>query len=294
MSDVAAARLALGTVQFGKRYGIANKDGQVREADVGAILAEARGAGIDTLDTAVAYGESEACLGRVGIDGWNVVTKLPPIPPGTDDVGRWVERSIAASLERLRVPQLHGLLLHDASQLLGDAGPSLDAALRAAAEAGKVRRFGVSVYGPAELGTILERYAPTLVQLPFSVLDRRLVSSGMLARLGERGIEVHVRSIFLQGLLLMPPERRPPAFARWAPLLARWDAFLAERRLDGVTACVGFALAHPGIARVVFGVDGVAHLRQILAAAAQGPLEVPPELACEDLDLINPTRWRIS
>src|SRR5450755_1692147 len=80
------ARIALGTVQFGLPYGIANRAGQVAHADVAAILAYARSAGVDTVDTAIAYGDSEKCLGDVGMQSWRVVSKLPPVPSACRNV----------------------------------------------------------------------------------------------------------------------------------------------------------------------------------------------------------------
>lgn len=102
-------RLALGTVQFGLAYGVANRVGQPSEDSAAAIVAAARRAGIDTLDTAIAYGDSERRLGEIGVDGWRVVTKLPPMPAGTSDVGEWVRRSVDGSLARLGVTRAMGL-----------------------------------------------------------------------------------------------------------------------------------------------------------------------------------------
>ena len=95
------SRLALGTAQFGLSYGVANRGGQVDSRAVSAILARAAAAGVDTLDTAVSYGESEAVLGRAGVRGWKVVTKLPGLPPDVRDVAAWVDGQVRGSLDRL-------------------------------------------------------------------------------------------------------------------------------------------------------------------------------------------------
>ena len=111
-------KLVLGTVQFGLPYGIANQVGQVSLAEGTSILQLATACGIDTLDTAIAYGESEQRLGQIGVKGWQIVSKLPPIPDGTAQPIRWVETEVASSLQNLNVSSLYGLLLHRPLQLL--------------------------------------------------------------------------------------------------------------------------------------------------------------------------------
>src|SRR5262245_8105630 len=125
-------RLALGTVQFGLRYGIANEIGQVGRDQAAAILAHAHAAEVDTLDTAIGYGQSEQRLGEIGVAGWRVVSKLPSIPESCADVSRWVHESLDGSLSRLGIPKLYGLLLHRPQELLGRNGPALHRALLAA------------------------------------------------------------------------------------------------------------------------------------------------------------------
>lgn len=286
------ARLALGTVQFGLNYGVASETGQVSLEDVGAIVRAAREMGLDTLDTASAYGESEARLGSTGVADWHVVTKLRAAPVGCGDVDEWVRESVRGSLHRLRVPQLDGLLVHDADQLRAGRGPALFDALRALKDDGLVRKIGVSIYDADELDALSPRYRFDLVQAPFNVFDRRLAESGWLARLTDDGTEVHVRSVFLQGLLVTPADRHPAYFQRWAALWAAWRTWLREHEITPVAGALGVALAEPGISRVVVGVDTLSHLREIAASAA-GPLQSPPRsLATDDVFLINPSLWR--
>ena len=91
-------RIALGTAQFGMDYGIANTKGQVTRSEVKEIIQLAESRGIDTIDTAIVYGESEACLGDAGVQGFKVITKLPPLPESCTDVGGWVQEGILGLL----------------------------------------------------------------------------------------------------------------------------------------------------------------------------------------------------
>ena len=288
------SRLALGTVQFGGPYGIANHRGQVSRQDAADILALAAAAGLNTLDTAIAYGQAEDTLGEVGVPQWHVVSKLPAIPECQGDVSCWVYESVADLLQRLRIPRLRGLLLHRSQDLAGPHGEALHQALMALKTRGMVEKIGVSIYAPEELDVLWSRIPLDLVQAPLSIVDRRLATSGWLKRLSDAGTEVHVRSVFLQGLLLMESSRRPAQFSRWQTLWEAWDRWLDSHALTPLQACLGFALSHSTVDRVVVGVDNVTQLQEILAAVGAAPVVPLDALASEDLDLINPSRWNIS
>lgn len=284
-------RLALGTAQFGLNYGIANRQGQVGLVECRAILDLARENGIDLLDTAIAYGQSEASLGSVGVNGWRVVTKLPSHPEACTDVAAWVREQVNASAARLGVSRLYGLLLHRPAQLLRESGQVLYAALCRLKSENVVEKIGISIYSADELEKLCANYVFDLIQAPFNVLDRRLINTGWLARLHSQGVEIHVRSIFLQGLLLMPPETRPQAFARWQPIWQNWDSWLEEHQLTPLQACLHYALSFSEIAQVVVGVDSSTQLKQIIKDAGGCFPPLPEAFRTNDTDLLDPARW---
>lgn len=284
-------KLALGTAQFGLNYGIANHGGQVSQAEAGRILALAAARGIDMLDTAIAYGDSEQALGQLGVADWQIVTKLPSLPDDCKDVAAWVEMQISGSLARLGVARLHGVLLHRPDQLFGPHGAQLLFALKNLKEQGMTRKIGVSVYAPDELERLFNAMDFDLVQAPLNILDRRLMDSGWAQRLKGLGVELHVRSVFLQGLLLMPSNMRPAKFSRWAALWSAWERWLAETGLTPLQACLNFALALPEVDKVVIGVDSADHLREILAASDRLLPGMPEWPGALDPDLLHPARW---
>lgn len=284
-------KLALGTVQFGLNYGVANTSGQVSSEVAGAILQHAYQSGIDILDTAIAYGESESVLGKIGVQPWKVVTKLPAVPDGCTDVTQWVKSQVQASLSRMRMKSLHGLLLHRPGQLLNGIGAELFAALQSLKADGLVGKMGISVYGPAELDALSGRYTFDLVQAPLNILDRSLVDSGWAQRLKKDGVEVHTRSAFLQGLLLMPKEKRHAKFDRWKDIWSEWDQWLAETGLSPLQACLRYANKLDCIDRVVVGVDNVAQFEEIIAAAEGVLPSLPQFKILQDDRLVNPATW---
>lgn len=287
-------RLALGTVQFGMQYGVANTGGQVRFDDVRTILDKAGFAGLDTIDTAIGYGDSERRLGDLGVERWQVISKLPSIPAFCTDVAGWVNESIRGSLARLRIKRLRGLLLHDSKQLTSGSGPELYRALREIQERGLVEKIGISIYGVEELEAIWSRYSLDIVQAPFNIIDRRLATSGWLRQLRGAGTEVHARSVFLQGLLLMDSHSRPPYFRRWQGLWKHWDSWLSVETLSPLRACLAFVSSYSEIDRVIVGVDNSLQFDEVVAGFSSVIPAPPSDLASEDPDLINPSRWSVN
>ena len=290
-SGLNTRRLALGTAQFGLNYGIANQAGQVLVRDVATILDCAAAAGLDTLDTAIAYGDSEDRLGQIGVNQWQIVSKLPQLPDRSLDVSAWVRASVMGSLERLKVSCLGGLLLHHPADLLGSQGDALYAAMAELKSLGVVKKIGISIYQPDELDTLLEHMAFDVIQAPFNILDRRLIDSGWLGRLRDLGVELHVRSVFMQGLLLMPSALRPAKFQRWQPLWDEWERWLSVHQLTPLEACLRYALSFNEIRRVIVGVDTPGQLKEIMTAASGNLPPVSVGLRSTDVALLNPSNW---
>lgn len=284
-------KLAVGTVQFGLAYGIANQQGQVTETEVNSILDLASANGINTLDTAIAYGESEKVLGKMPLNGFEIITKLPSVPDDCRDVLGWVEQELEASFLRLNVSSLNGLLLHRPEQLTGNVGKQLYQALQQKKQEGIVKRIGISIYSPDELSGLADKFHFDLIQAPLNIIDRRLQESGWLKKLSLSGTQIHVRSVFMQGLLLMSSAARPEKFNRWSSLWATWDEWLKTTGLTPLQACLRHALAIPEVEKVVVGVDSSAQLNEILQAAKGRCTEPPAELACSDIKLLNPSLW---
>jgi len=284
-------RLALGGAQFGMSYGISNKVGQVSSDEVRSILNLAESNRLEVIDTAIAYGESEACLGSLGVKNFKVITKLPAIPDGIANVGLWVRDLVEGSLSRLQVPSIDGLLLHRSEDLLSSEGSVLYDEMAFLKESGLIKKFGISIYSPDELSLLMPRFNFDIVQAPFNLIDRRLYQSGWLFKLKDAGIEVHTRSTFLQGLLLMQENSIPIKFLRWKILWKSWHEWLRDSKFSALQASLGYPLSFPEIDQVIVGCDGCNQLQEILNAEHRlCPWELP-NLTCEDEDLINPSNW---
>ncbi len=290
------SKLALGTAQFGLNYGVANQIGQVSESDVSKILEFASLEKIDTLDTAIAYGNSEKVLGNIGISHFQVVSKLPALPDLVDlDIESWVKLQVRDALIRLNVQSIYGLLLHRSQNFLGQSGIELLKALMLLKECGLVKNIGISIYNTSELDQLdqlgyLKKI--DIVQAPLNIIDRRLETSGWLSRLHALGIEIHTRSTFLQGLLLCPLEKIPSKFRRWSHIWDRWSCELAKKSQLPAQACLAYPLSLPEISKVIIGVDSECHLKQLILATKKNPTQMDYSfMASDDEMLINPSNW---
>jgi hypothetical protein len=189
------------------------------------------------------------------------------------------------------VQSVYGLLLHRSDQLLKPNGKALFKALQELKEAGLVQKIGVSIYAPSELDMLIPQYQFGLVQAPFNLIDRRISQSGWLQRLKQDGVEIHTRSAFLQGLLLMPRSEIPSKFATWSELWDIWHNWLAQHSVTAIQASLAYPLSFAEIDRVVVGADSVSQLEEIFSAATGVTSVDFPDLHCDAESLINPSKW---
>jgi aryl-alcohol dehydrogenase-like predicted oxidoreductase len=286
---VTPVALALGTVQFGIAYGVAGRGEAVPTAEARAILELGWDQGIRMLDTAPVYGDIEQRLDELaGAHEFTIVSKIPPLPPDVD--ADTVETFVRESVERSRTrlgDRLRVLLFHRGADLCAEHGERALAAARAASGPGI--RLGASVYSPAEAVEVRSRLAVEIIQLPGNVLDQRLAQPGIATQLAD--VEIHLRSVLLQGLLLMPAEQGAVRVPAARPALDAWANYCRVQRLAPLPAALGAARSLPGVRHCVIGVDSVAHLQEICSAwRAAKPLHVP-ELASSDERVIDPRRW---
>lgn len=287
-------KLGLGTAQFGLDYGVSNPAGRTPSGEVARIVAHARAAGVRVLDTAPAYGDAESVLGEVGVEGFDVVTKTPgfgrPLDAGD---GAALVASMQASLSRLRIDVAYGVLVHGRGDLGRPGAKNLAHALVECKGRGLVVKTGVSAYTAEEIEVAREVLGDglELVQVPLNVFDQRLLRSGLLERLHADGVEVHIRSVFLQGLLLMAPEDVPESLARVRPMIGAWRAAAAAAGVTPLEGALGFLAGLPDVSTAVCGVNDVAQLRELLDA-----LDSKVELdfdafATEDVSILDPSTW---
>ncbi len=261
----AAQKLGLGSALFGARSAPAAGQMGVAAPEAFAIIALAAEAGVHLIDTAAQWGASEAVLGEVlpSHPPFSIVTKTAPIAGGIEAV----ERRARASLDRLGQTRARALLVHDAADLLSPDGPALWTRLRRLKDAGLFEAIGFSACACDDPLGLARRFQPDIVQVPLNLLDQRLIANGALGELAAMGVEVHLRSIFLQGLMFRPGHDLPIEARVLAPGLSRLRRRVAEAGADPLRIALAFALSRPEASRVIVGVSSPQELRAVLAAA---------------------------
>ena len=285
-------KIVLGTVQFGMSYGVANQVGMPKVDQVKAILSRAKEIGINRLDTASVYGKSEAVLGKIGIGSFKITTKIPPILNDVPSIKDFLTRKLENSLSNLDATEIDTLLIHDSLQLADNilSKEILDS-LNYFKSKGVVKKIGISIYDPLELDNLTQLGDFDTVQCPYNVFDRRFKDSGWIKKLKRMGIEIQVRSIFLQGLLLMSGKNRPSKFNKWKDIWNEWDSWLLENRCRPLEVCLGFVFQDEDIDSVVLGVDSLGQLNELFSTLGSLTYNYPINIKAEDINLINPVFW---
>lgn len=274
------SKLVLGTVQFGLQYGV-NSAGRPSEDAVKGILAEAAKGGITTLDTSSAYGNSEVILGEcvTSEENFKIVSKYPK---GEIPVGEMFN----SSLKRLKVGHLYGYLLHHFEVYKNN--PKVWDEFVALKESGKVGKIGFSLYTPEELEFILKNGSPfDLIQVPFNIFDKKFLP--LMKELHEKGVEIHVRSTFLQGLFFKDRNALPEKLLPMKKYLLQLDEFSQKSGLSISEIALNYNLQNPYIDGVLIGVDNVEQLLMNLNSVKDTPIDI--EIEVKEQELLNPVNW---
>ena len=278
-------KIALGTVQFGLNYGITNHSGQVAIDEVKGILDYAKTNNIDTLDTAAIYGNSEQVLGEVGVNNYRIITKTTPLENGVDGVIKGFHQS----LENLNIGQVDGLLIHNIDDTKDKRFGELFHKLNELKKEGMIKKIGFSTYTPEQVDFLLENFDFDLIQVPFNVFDARLIRGGQLKALKKKNIEIHARSVFLQGVLL-DFDNLSNYFLTWRNQFNEYKAVVEKSGLSLLEYALNFVLNIQEIDKALVGVDNENQLREITQSIKKKQNLIGTPI--NDMNLLNPNLWR--
>lgn len=291
-------KLGLGTVQFGLDYGISNAGGKTPPDEVTRILDVAMQHKVRIIDTAALYGTSEQALGA-GLPvshAFDIVTKTPQFATKkitTDMVSR-LEEVFNQSLRNLNSNSIYGLLVHNADHLLAEGGQLLLEKMQELKQQKLLRKFGVSVYTTRQIDSILKKFNIDLIQLPVNVLDQRLLASGHLKALKSAGVEIHARSAFLQGLLLMHPDDLPEYFKSIKEHMKRYHEKMRVLGMSPVQSALGFVMGLNEVDAVICGVNDHVQFQELCRNAIPVDHGLFAEWAVADESIVNPSKWKVS
>lgn len=282
-------KLGIGSAQFGLNYGVTNKNGKSPQHEIKKLLHTAKTHSIDLIDTAVSYGNAEEVLGSQNISTFNVITKLPKFTSTEIEPVIWLNQTLNKSLSNMAKKQLYGLLLHHPRDTILNK-ILLEEFLRLR-ETKRVYKIGVSVYCPKELEDIIKVFKPDIVQLPYNIIDRRFAETGWLKELAHNNIEIHARSVFLQGLLLTSHGEQVKRFPNFIKLWESWATLQKSTSRTASDLAISFALNSPFITRAIVGFETNKQLLEICKLSFDFPDIDMDKTEYNNLNLIDPRYW---
>tara|TARA_B110000495_G_C23009837_1_gene597130 strand:+ start:1150 stop:2049 length:900 start_codon:yes stop_codon:yes gene_type:complete len=291
-------KIIVGTAQFGSNYGISNQRGKIKAKKVGEIFTFLKKSKIKFFDTATNYGNAEQLLGKMSQDKFQIITKLPPLPISEKKVERWVNTKFEKSLLKLNCKKIYSVLLHRPSDLLGDRGKDLFEAINNLKKKGLVSKIGISIYNYEEAKMIVNMYKFDIIQAPFNVIDQRLLK--LINFFKKKKIEIHVRSIFLQGLLLDRKIFRSKKFKKWQITWDNWEDFCSRKNLNYIDVAINFAIFQKKIDYFVLGFQDLPQIKEVMNFIKNNSqnkkkyishLVNNKRFSCLDEKLINPSKW---
>ena len=282
-------KLVLGTVQFGKNYGLVNGK-KIDSFEFKKIEKLVFKSNIKFIDTSVNYGDSEKIIGNSNLNKLNLITKIK-LPKKNVKVDRWLEKKICTSLKKLRVNKIYGILVHDYKDLLGAKGKKYLNYLYILKKKKIIEKIGISIYSPDDLKKIWSFWKPEIVQVPFNVFDQRIHNSGWLNILKKFNVLIFARSCFLQGLLLSDYKSNK-SFKKFYKILDQFSIWCKFKRISKLQACIDFIKIKKNIDYLVVGFNNYYQFKQILKSFKKKRItKIPNIFINNQLDLIDPRRW---
>lgn len=281
-------KIALGTVQWGLDYGIANTSGMPSNDELKTIFELAKKAGIVLFDTAVQYGDAEKRVGQFSSPKSKIITKV-----GSFSKGNSLGSQLENSFNNLRRESIYGCLFHNINELNEDKG--LWKELLAYKKESKINKIGYSLYDPSELLDLLETgFVPDIIQFPYSILDRKF--EPYLELLKEKGVEIHIRSVFLQGLYFKPINELDSKYADLKQSLRAIQHIWKENNLSMLELALCYVIQNKSIDYAVLGAETSHQLTQIINASkqklSQKTIDDIKSIKLENQTMLNPVNWK--
>lgn len=291
--------LCLGTVQFGMQYGI--QGGQrPTEDEVFKILAYAADNNVSAIDTASAYGNAEEILGKaiknkiLNRDATFITTKcaIPSSQTQLDDCYTQLRNALIGSLSRLHTDHVDAFICHTP---IGPQDNCVAEAFQRLKKEGLALNVGASIYEPAEALSCIADNRFSIIQIPFSLFDQRMKDANVLKAAASRSMIIHSRSAFVQGLILMNSNAIPDYLAGIRPYIVKFESLCRETGYSPRALALGYVKAQPEISHLVFGVDNLKQLREIITDFST-VTKINDDLAKTfskiPEELIMPNKWR--
>ena len=281
-------KICIGTAQFGMDYGISNISGKTKNNELNKIFSILDKKNINFLDTSMNYGDSYKVLKKYNLKNFNIISKIPQISK-TDQVEKLICKEVLLSLKKLKIDSFYGILLHNQDDMMSSNSDKIYKSLNKLKKDNKIKKIGLSIYNFDDAIKILKKYKFDIIQCPYNVVDRRMEKPSFKKFIIKNKIEIHVRSIFMQGLLLM--KKRPLKFKKYKKNFQEWDKITYKNRINSVLHSLNFVMQNKMISKIIIGVENSNQLKDILNNYKKLKYDYSKKIISMDINLINPNNW---
>ncbi|WP_174615538.1 aldo/keto reductase [Virgibacillus ihumii] len=290
------SNIIIGTAQFGMDYGVTNRHGRTTKDEVVKILRYCRQHNIHTIDTAASYGESEEIVGELITDSFfSIYSKTPYLNTGTitNRELNLVDKTFRQTLNKFKVNHIKGIFVHNANDLLVKNSNRLFQLLMDWKNTGLIKKIGVSVYDENQINKLMGNYDIDVFQIPINIYDQRLIHSNILNKMKRRNIEIHARSIFLQGVLLSSSEALPGNLKSLEPVHQKLESFLYHHGLTKLEGALKFISQIKQLDSMVVGINNLNHITEFIEAfnnLCEKTINFH-DFQVNNLNIIDPRKW---
>lgn len=291
-SNLDIKRICLGTANFGSRYGYKNI--KLNKKDLKKIIYKAKKENIKFFDTAFSYKNSEKNLGKFASKSFDIITKIPKIPSLKTNIKKWIKITIDKSFKNLKKDKIYGILIHDTKVLENKKKAKIILNyLEELKYQKKIQKIGISVYSLQELKKCFKVYNFQIIQFPFNIFDNRIIKSNFIMKLKKQNVELHARSIFLQGLLLEDSKYFDKKFKTYKKKIVLFEKWLKKNNLNKLQACLKFTFKSKIIDRFVIGISKYDQFLEIIETLKKRTVinSLPKGLTNINSKLLNPKLW---
>lgn len=285
-------KICIGSANFGMEYGL-DKKSPLLKKDIKEIFEFLKKENTIYIDTAANYKNSEIIIGKYSTKKFKIITKIKKIPKGVNDLEKWLKNEIYISCKKLRVNKIYGLLVHDTQDLKNKKkAKKIYKTFDILKKSKIIEKIGLSIYNPNELDLYLKNYNFEIVQAPLNIFDRRIINSGWLKKINEKGIEFFARSIFLQGLLIKDINKIDKFFSPYKKKFEKFEIWTQKLNISKVEACIRFVNSYREVDKVIVGINNKMHFFENYKFLKKDKLIVPNSLEIKSGKILNPKLWK--
>ena len=284
------SQIILGTANLNKKYGFLKKS--IRFSEFKKIIKNSNKNKVRYIDTSINYSGVHKILGKLNLNKIKVITKISIPTNNNINAKLWIKKIIKNIVRDLKTRSLYCVLIHNSNILLNNKYKKYILNLNELKKKGKIKKIGFSVYNLREAKILLKKYKFDILQVPLNIINQTFCDKNFLQNIRKKNIEIHARSIFLQGILLSKDLRKMKYFKRWRTFWKDYYNWLNKNRVSGLTACLSFINGVKNISGYVIGIENEKQFKQVLDCKIKKNLKFESFLSQKNKKLIDPSKWK--